>query len=61
MPMPIGEVFSNMAILQTTIKNVDDINQLTDQVKTLERSIFRPLKGKDIPESTIQLVTDFAE
>ena len=58
---PISEKFSNMAILQTTIQNVDDISQLIDRVKTLERSIFRPLKGKAIPESTIELVTNFAE
>ena len=57
----ISKASSNMTILQTTTQNVDDINQLIDRVKTLELSIFRPLKGKAAPESTIQLVTDFAE
>src|SRR5436190_19599963 len=52
---PISEKISDMTILQTSIQNVSDINQLVDRVKTLERSIFRPLKGKVIPKSTIEL------
>lgn len=58
---PISRTFSNMATFQTTIQNIDDIKQLINRVNTLERSIFRPLKGRAVPQSTIQLITNFAE
>jgi len=52
---------SDMTTLQTTGQNANDIDQLVNRVKTLERSIFRPLRNKAIPESTVELVTNFAK
>ena len=36
------------------------VNQLIERVNAPERSIFKPLKGKAVPVSIIELVANFA-
>jgi hypothetical protein len=48
--------------MQSTNQNVKDIEELSNRVEILERSIFSPLKGKHaIPIFIVESIITFAQ